>query len=379
MPRYCQVCILPETRPGVRLDDAGVCTACRTAREKPSVDWDERAAAFRDVVANARRRSSGHDCVIPVSGGKDSYWQVVTCLEHGLNPLCVTYVYPGRTAHGEANARKMARLGVDHIEYRVNPRVERLFIEKAFRRVGIPGLVTHMGIFSVPVNLAVRFDIPLVIYGENTAIEYGTEDDSLVGAHLDDRWFETFGVTAGTTADDWIDDDLSRQDLAAYFRPPDELLAARGTRAIFLGWYFPWDPENSYRIASAHGFRARPEGARVGHLDYVNVDDDFIAIHHHPKWHKFGITRTWDTLSVDIRMGRLNRDDAIKTLRERGDETPWDDIVHFCDYLGISRAEYFRILESFRNEEIWSRKNGRWVIEDFLVPDYPWPDDPDLE
>ncbi|MDX1390676.1 MAG: N-acetyl sugar amidotransferase, partial [Acidobacteriota bacterium] len=196
MPRYCQVCILPETRPGVRLDDAGVCAACRIARNRPSVDWDERAAAFRGVVANAKRRGHGHDCVIPVSGGKDSYWQVVTCLEHGLHPLCVTYVYPGRTAHGEANARKMALLGVDHIEYRVNPRVERLFIEKAFRRVGIPGLVTHMGIFSVPINLAVRFDIPLVIYGENTAIEYGTEDDTLVGAHLDDRWFETFGVTA---------------------------------------------------------------------------------------------------------------------------------------------------------------------------------------
>jgi hypothetical protein len=287
----------------------------------------------------------------------------------------VTYVYPGRTPLGRENLEILIRMGVDHVDVRVNPRVERTFIEKAFRRTGIAGLVTHMGIFSVPVNIAVRFDVPLVIYGENSAFEYGTEDESLIGARLDERWLKTFGVTAGTTAEDWIDADLAREDLALYIRPPDHMLEAKGIRAIFLGWYFPWDPGNSYRIAASRGFRPRAEGARVGHLNYVNVDDEFIAIHHHPKWHKFGITRSWDTLSIEIRQGRLRRDEAIVALRERGDETPWDDIGRFCEYLGIPVREYFAILERFRNPGLWSRRDGRWVIEDFLVPDYPWPDD----
>ena len=214
------------------------------------------------------------------------------------------------------------------------------------------------------------------MYGENSAFEYGSEDESLTGAQLDRRWLDRFGVTDGTTAEDWIDDQLTRADLAPFFVPSDEMLAAKDVRVIFLGYYFAWDPESSFRIASRHGFQARPGGARVGHRDYVNIDDDLIGVHHHPKWHKYGITRTWDTLSMDIRNGRIKREEAIAALQGRGDETPWEDIQLFCDYTGFSRREYFATLEKFRNPEIWSRRDGKWVIEDFLIPDFPWPDDP---
>jgi len=378
MPNYCRNCILPDTRPGVRLDESGVCFGCLSNQAKASIDWDERAASFRQIIAQAKQRSKGYDCVIPVSGGKDSFWQVVTCLEHGLKPLCMTYAVAGRTALGEENLRELVRLGVDHIDFTVNPDVERRFIEKAFRRTAISGLTLHMGIYSAPINLAVRYDIPLVIYGENTAVEFGTEDEALMGSKVDRRWLRTFGVTNGTTAADWVDEDLSAADLIGYTLPTEEVLESKGVQAIFMGWYFPWNPENSYRVAAAHGFRARAEGARVGHLDYVNIDDDFIAVHHHPKWHKFGITRSWDTLSIEIRHGRLTRDDAIQALRELGDETPSRDIGLFCEYLGMPVSEYFGILEQFRNTEIWSRYEGRWVIDDFLVPNFPWPEDPPL-
>ena len=376
MPRYCEVCVLPDTRPGVLLDDRGVCNGCRNARSKAEIDWDARAGAFRSVVERAKGASRGYDCLIPVSGGKDSYWQVVTCLQHGLRPLCMTYVYPGRTELGEANLRNLTRLGVDHFELRINPEVERRFVEKAFRKTAISGLATHMGVYSAPINLALRFDIPLVVYGENSAFEYGSEDESLTGSRVNRRWLKSFGVTAGTTAADWVDDELSLADLTPYFLPSDELIESKDVHVIFLGWYFPWDPENSYRIAKAHGFREREEGARVGHWNFVNIDDDMIAVHHHPKWHKFGITRTWDTLSMQIRQGRLHRDEAIAHLARAGDETPWDDIAHFCDYVGFPVREYFEILEGFRNHGIWSRRDGRWVIENFLVPGFPWPEDP---
>jgi len=369
MPVYCNVCILPETRPGVRIDEQGVCNGCQNARVKTGIDWTARSDAFDEVVAAAKSRGSLYDCVIPVSGGKDSHWQVVTCLEHGLHPLCVTYVYPGRTELGEQNLHNLESLGVDHIELSVNPHVEKRFVNKAFRRKGISGLVSHMGIFAFPVNLAARFDIPLVIYGENSAFEYGTEDESLVGATLDRRWLEKFGVTDNTQARDWIDADLSEKDLAMFFLPEDELLESKQIRTVFLGWYFHWDPVETYRIAREHGFKARTEGARVGHLDYVNIDDEFIAIHHHAKWYKYGITRSWDTLSIEIRAGRLTRAEAVDELKQMADETPWHDIGLFCEYLDISVAEYFEILESFRNRDIWSRRDGRWVIDDFLIED----------
>jgi N-acetyl sugar amidotransferase len=375
MPAYCRSCVLPDTRPGVRLDADGICAGCRYAEHKRVMDWSERAAAFKEVVRAAKARNRPYDCVIPVSGGKDSYWQVVTCLEHGLHPLCVTYVYPGRTALGERNLRQLVRLGVDHLDLRVNPEVERHFIAKAFNRFGISGLPAHMAIYAWPVQIAVERGIPLVIYGENSAFEYGTRDESLIGARVDRKWLKAFGVTAGTVAEDWVDEVLTEQALAPFRLPSDEQLAARDVRALFLGYYFKWDPHNSRRIAMSHGFEARAEGARVGHYDFVNIDDDFIGVHHHPKWHKYGMTRSWDTLSMDIRAGRLDRAQAIARLRALGDETPWADIELFCRYLGIARAEYFTVVEGFRNRELWSRRGERWTIDHFLLPDYPWPAD----
>lgn len=379
MPNYCQRCILPETRPGVRLDAQGVCNGCRNVEIKARIDWSSRAAEFEAIVADAKRRNAEYDCIVPVSGGKDSHWQLLTCLEHGLHPLCVTYTYPGSTELGKANLRNLIEIGVDHLQLTVNPKVERRFTELAFRRKGISGLVSHMGIFAFPIRIAAQLDIPLVIYGENSALEYGTEDERLIGARLDSDWLQSFGVTDNTQAADWIGDGLTREDLTPYFLPSDEELARKNITAIFMGWYMRWDPEQSFRVASAHGFRERSEGARVGHLNYVNIDDELIAIHHHPKWHKYGITRTWDTLSIDIRMGRMTRDEAIERIAAAGDETPWDDIGHFCKYVGISAAEYFRILEKFRNEEIWTRRDGRWVIDDFLIDDFDWPEDPEPE
>jgi len=371
--RYCRSCILPDTRPGVVLDPEGVCSACRNAELKRKLDWTPRAEAFHELAENAKSKSACYDCVIPVSGGKDSYWQLVTCLEHGLRPICVSYVPPGRTALGERNLRKLIELGVEHLELRLNPRVERRLIEKAFRRHAIPGLVTHMAIYSFPIGFATANGIPLVVYGENSAYEYGGGDPSLMGAELSRRWLERFGVTAGTFAEDWIDDELGPDDLEVLRLPSDRELSEKKVRAVFLGWYFPWDPERSLAVALANGFTVRAEGPRVGHYDYVNIDDDLIGVHHHPKWHKFGITRSWDTLSIEIRAGRMSRAEAIEKLWARGDETPWDDIRAFCDYLGLERDEYFAVLERFRNPRIWSRRGGRWRIEDFLIPDWPWP------
>lgn len=369
--------MLPDTRPGVSIKSDGICVGCHNARSKGELDWGARRDAFVEVVANTKKRSasSAYDCVIPVSGGKDSYWQVVTCLEHGLTPLCVTYAYPGRTELGQRNLRNLVGLGVDHVEFRLNPTVERTLVERSFRTTGISGLVTHMAIYAYPVRVAVEQNIPLVIYGENSAFEYGTEDESLVGARVDRRWLRQFGVTAGTVAADWVADDISARQLSALTLPDEAVLADNEVRVVFLGYYMPWDPINSYRIASANGFQARSEGARVGHYDFVNIDDDMIGVHHHPKWHKYGITRTWDTVSMEIRSGRMSRAEAIGVIRAAGDETPHDDIAVFCEYLGITTAEYFHIVEGFRNQQLWSRHQDRWIIEDFLIPDFPWADD----
>ena len=170
---------------------------------------------------------------------------------------------------------------------------------------------------------------------------------------------------------DVVDADLSARDLAPYRGPDAAELREQGVRAVFLGMFFEWDPAETFRVAGEHGFE--PAAApRTGAWSYADVDDDFISIHHWLKWHKFGFTRVWDNLSIEIRNGRTTRDEAITTVRELGDQQPTEDIASFCRYTGIEEDRFFAIAETFRNPGVWTRRDGVWQIDDFLIPDYPW-------
>ena len=370
--KYCRRCVLPDTRPNLEIQADGVCNACHAHGTRPWIDWAAREAMFGEVVSNARSRSSGYDCVVPVSGGKDSTWQVIKCLEHGLNPLAVTWKTPARTAIGQDNLDNLVRLGVDHIDYQINPKVESKFMLRAYERFGSTAIPMHMALFSIPLTIAVRFGIPLVVWGENSAFEYGGSDEERTGFKLDAQWLRTFGVTHGTTAVDWVSDELPARALTPYFGPGDETLERAGVNAVFLGYYFAWDPEATYRIAREHGFKGRSAGVKTGLYDFADIDDDFISIHHHLKWYKFGFTRLFDNLSLEIRNGRISRDQAVAVIRRTGNQEPLGDIEKFCAFAGIDNARFFDIAEDFRNIEIWKREAGKWVIPGFLVPDWEW-------
>ena len=179
-------------------------------------------------------------------------------------------------------------------------------------------------------------------------------------------------MTHGTQAADWIGEGLSAKDLTPYFWPSDEELAAAGVRAVFLGYYLPWDPQETYRVARAHGFR-EDEAPRTGYYAYADIDDDFISMHHWMKWYKFGFTRLFDNLSLEIRNGRITRAAAIEILRKTGDDTPHRDIASFCRFCGITEATFHEIAERFRNPAVWQRRaDGTWYIPGFLIEDWHW-------
>lgn len=370
--KYCKKCILPDTRPNLVIGDDGICNACKSNRTKIDIDWEERENAFRSVVENTKTRHQGYDCLIPVSGGKDSTWQVVKCLEYGLNPLTVTWKPPARTGIGAKNLENLISLGVDHIDYQINPKVEKKFLYQALVRFGATAVPMHMAMFSIPLKIAVQFNIPLVVWGENSAFEYGTKGDEHTGFKLDDKWLKKFGVTHGTTAIDWVSEELTEKEMTPYFGPTYRELEDKGVLAVFLGYYFQWDPETSLRVACEHGFQDRTEGPKTGYYNYADIDDDFISIHHYLKWYKFGFTRLWDNLSLEIRNGRMAREQAIQIIRERGDDIPHEDIAKFCEFVEITKENFFEIIEKFRNLKIWVKKDGKWMIERFLIADWRW-------
>ena len=370
---YCKRCVLPDTRPGVLLDDSGICSACKCHESRNQIDWKKREEAFDKVVANAKIKNAGYDCLIPVSGGKDSTWQVVKCLEKGLNPLCVTWKTPARTSVGQKNLDNLVSLGVDHLDYQISPKTEKKFMLEALRRFGSTAIPMHMAIFNIPLKVALKFEIPLIIWGENSAFEYSGLGEESTGFKLNSEWLKNFGVTHGTTAKDWISGNLTLKELTPYFGPTPEELEKCGTLAVFLGYYFAWDVEKTKGVAQANGFQGSIDGCpKTGIYDFADIDDDFISIHHFLKWYKFGMTRSFDNLSLEIRNGRISRSEAIEKIKDLGEQIPEKDIKKLCNFLDISKKTFISICEKFRNHDIWFKDNKTWKIRNFLIPDWNW-------
>lgn len=362
-------CILPDTRPNLEIMEDGVCNACHSWSDKGNViDWDARNDDLLDLIKGVKEQSTTWDCIIPVSGGKDSTWQVLKALEHGLKPLCVTWRTPARNALGQKNLDNLVSLGVDHIDFTINPDVECRLTVETFKEAGSLAIPMHMALFAIPLQLAIKFNIPLVLWGENSAMEYGGNDESVLGFKMTRAWLSKYGVTQGTTAEDWVSDDLSIQDLSAYVWPSDKELEDAGVTAAFLGWYLPWDPLETFKVSQEHGFEALSDGPKTGYYDFADVDDEFIiTIHHWVKWYKFGFTRLWDNLSLEIRSGRLSRDEAIAIVKKTGDEYPQKAIDKFCTWAEISEPQFLQMAEKFRNHDIWTKQDGNWVLKDFLI------------
>jgi len=368
--RYCKKCILPDSRPNLTIDENGNCN-CSFSDDSIKVDWVLREQQFLGIVERIKGMNRPYDCLIPVSGGKDSTWQLIKALEVGLKPLCVTWRTPARNFLGQKNLDNLISLGADHIDVSVNPKIERIFTLRAFERYGSPVIPMHMAIHAIPMNVALEKKIPMILWGENSATEYGG-GESFKGIEITRAWLEKYGVTFGTTAEDWIDEELSSKDLNIYKWPSEDDLHKSSTKAFFLGEFYRWDPRKTSEIAKKYGFEEAEE-ALVGQYNFADVDDAFLmAIHHWMKWYKFGITRSWDNLSLDIRSGVLSREQALEIIREIGDETPFEAIEAFCQYVDISEKRFFEIADTFRNTDVWSKKDGSWVIEDFILPDTSW-------
>lgn len=370
--RFCSKCLIPDSRPAVTFDDEGVCYACRSFAKRGEIDWDTRKQDFIALVEKVKNHPGPYNCMVPVSGGKDSTWQIVTCLEYGLKPLAFTQKVPLRTELGQRNLDNLVSLGVDHIDYQVDPRVESRFVRKAFFKYGAAGLPMHMAMYRMSLNVAYRFDIPLVVWGENSAIEYGSADSEISSFKMDSKWLKKYGVSHGTEPEDWISDDLSRRDLAPYLVPSDAEIDAKGMIVTFMAHFFPWSSRQSFEISSKHGFMNRPEGPKVGYYDFADLDDDIITVHHYLKYFKFGFTRAFDQLSLDIRNGILTRDEAIGKLRALGSQTPYEDIRNFCRFINITETEFFEVAEKYRNTAIWRKDGSIWKIDDYSVPDWDW-------
>ena len=202
---YCRRCLIPETKPDIFFDDSGVCSACRNFENRGDVDWDARRVELEQVLDRYRSPDgAAYDCVIGVSGGKDSTTQVIRMLELGMNPLCVTATTDELSDIGRRNIENLKSLGVDFIEYTTNQNVRRRVNKLALCQVGDISWPEHVTIFTLPVRLAVQMGIKLIVWGENSQNEYGGPAAASTDNTLTRRWLEEFGGLLGLRVSDLV-------------------------------------------------------------------------------------------------------------------------------------------------------------------------------
>lgn len=370
MLKYCTRCVMPDTKPDLHLDEEGVCNACRSYERRTEVDWDARKVELLQILEKYRRPDGGNwDCIVPVSGGKDSTYQVVRMLQLGLNPLCVTSTTCDLSAIGRKNIENLKHLGVDYVEMSPNPLVRAKLNRIGLTQVGDISWPEHVGIFTIPVRAAVQFNVPLIIWGENSQNEYGGPAAAADNNVLNRRWLEEFGGLLGMRVSDLIGlDGIEARHLIPYTYPTDEELARVGVTGLFLGHYLPWDGLSNALIAQAHGFTTYHRTVEGSMVSYENLDNHQTGIHDYFKFLKFGFGRATDLACLHVRRGRLTREDALDAVRRLDGQFPWEylgkSLADIVEPLDMGVDDFIRICDKFTNKKIFKRDEAGRLVKD---------------
>jgi N-acetyl sugar amidotransferase len=353
---FCKKCVMPNTKPDLTFDEMGICDACNTQKDKnENIDWAQREQDFLDIV-NKHRSSSDYDCIIGVSGGKDSTFQTLKVLEMGLNPLCICFEPSIPTEIGIKNLENLNNLGVDLIHVKRNPVVYKKLARHAFRSTGDNEWQNHLGIFTVVPKFAVKFNIPLIIWGESPQMEYGGPAASKNRHYLDRQWLEEFGGLLGNRIYDMVGTDgLTHKDLSLYTYESDESIKKVGVTGLFLGYYFKWDLRDNLRKAKEHGFSVMERPVETTYENFENLDCYSNHLHDYLKYVKYGFGRATDNACLDVRLGYITRDEAARLVNKYDGIPPNHAIREYCKFTGFSEEEFYSIVDAYTNKRIFER------------------------
>ncbi len=370
MQRYCKNCIMPDTKPDLQFDEEGICSACRYIEKRQQVDWQQREVELMTILEQTCKRSnSAWDCVIPSSGGKDSTYQTLKALELGLRPLVVTSRTCDLTELGRKNIDALRQNGIDLIEVAPDPVIRRKLNRIGLEQVGDISWPEHLAMFTIPIRIAVQFNIPVILWGENSQNEYGGPDVASNSQMLNRRWLEEFGGLNGMRVTDVIGKSgITERDLDLYTYPDDETLVRVGITSLFLGHFFPWDGYHNALVAQAHGFNTYSTVVEGSIVNYENLDNHQNGIHDYFKFLKYGFSRTTDLACLHIRRSRLTRQQGMVLARKHDGEFPWQhlgkSLVDIIAPLDLSIDQFIEICDNFTNRKLFRTNKKGELIKD---------------
>lgn len=345
----CAKCIMPDTKPGISFNSKGVCNACQNAERNDKKDWQPEWDKLYQIILDTRfSKRTGYNCLIPVSGGKDSTYLAFKARELGLNPLCVNVRPCVPTDRGINNLENLSMQGFDIFSFIPNQKIMPALVKRSFYEDGDPCTSHEFILYSVPVQVAIQYKIPLIIWAENPQFEYGNP-----GNVKDASQQKNIAGLWGKDANHWLCDGVTKNDLIAFRHPTSEEIVQAGVKAIYLSDYIRWDSRKTARFAIGRGLEVRPESELIGTGGYWNfeqLDDETPIIGHYLKYIKFGYGRATDQACRDIRLGYIARDEGLELAEKYDGRINPDYIERFCEYIGIGRDEFHRVCESFRGK-----------------------------
>ncbi len=374
--KLCKRCVNPDTRPNIFFDDDGVCPVCRFTEDSKNrvIDWGERRRELDGVIAWGRENSkSAYDCIVTVSGGKDSMKQAFFARDElGMNPLLVSCVYPPEQLHerGAENLGNLIAHGFDTISLSLDPQMWKKLMRQSFYKYANWCKSTEMALYAIPIHVAIAYKIPLIFLGENPAFTIGEQHGRLDGDASRMKYCNTL---EGGNPDILMTQEMTQRDVHFYRYPSDEDMEYAQLRIVYLGYYIKeWSGSNNAKFAIEHGLKTRSEPPEmIGDLwGFIGLDEDFRIVNQMMKYVKLGFGHVSDQACEAINAGSMDREEGLRLVKKFDGKCDPSYIRRFCQYLGIPEEEFWNVLEAYRNDDIWEKdENGEWRL---IVEDGAW-------
>ena len=367
--QYCKKCVMPDTRPGIKFNSDGVCYPCVNHQRRESIDWKKRWKILEKIAEKYRGfKGNDYDCIVTVSSGKDSHYQVYTIKEQlKMNPLLLSIDNWSWTETGLKNKENIQeRFGCDMLTLTLNRRAAKDMLKKGLKHQLIPTWYWDRAVYSYPLQIAIKFKIPLIVYGENINYEYGGEQSDETESALDQI---RNNVAQPTPWKVWLDKNISMKDLNPLIYPSSQAIKKAKLRPIYLSYFEPWDGYGHYQLAKKLGFESlEKEWKRKGLAEsYEQIDTIGYNVHSWLKYPKFGHQHNTDIVSQWVRTKRISRKKAVELVKKNEHILDNKMLKDFLGFIGMTNREFWSIVDKFANKKILEKRQGLWRLKSEVV------------
>ena len=354
--KFCIRCCTPSTMEGVRFDSLGICTACKSSEDKMHINWKQREKELKKILDKAKKKSrDNYDCVLPISGGKDSFFQAhVLVKKYNLKPLAVTFSHNWFTEVGFYNLQRCLQVfNLDHIQFTPARNLVNKLAKKSLSVIGDSCWHCHMGVGSFPLHIATKFKIPLIIYGESIRENHGRArySDNKKLKYDKDYFLK---ISARKSPNQLVDKNLSKKDMFLFNNPKDSEIKKTDVYGIHLGDYLFWDDERQTEwIKKEYGWKeTQMEGT---YKRYKSVECIMSGMHDFTCYLKRGFGRaTWQVI-MDVRRGALTREEGFELIKKHDSEIP-NVLEYYLDITGLTNKDFFKIINKQKHPDLKTTK-----------------------